>query len=395
MDNRIYHIKISPEVIQNKIFTVFYDNGPFIPPEIIDECCDVTTTTTTGRLTAFTTVYSSMTQILSGGTNGTSILTGMTIPIFLTENTVDMGFYSVFDGFAEQKDVFTNFLFSATTGSPFTYYFYNTSQKDFYQFLSFADYVVDWGDNTPQQVATNLTPNFYSHTYSTPGEYTISFSGLNPWGSTVVKKTVYVPFTGVTIPNPNGTAYFTPQGGSWSGTALSLDYIFQGDANCDIGLNIGTAYTATPFLITGYTNSNVKDLRVYGKKLSLINGEYIAGVQVTGNSDTIGTYWGPSADGSYTAYTINNIDYYDFSGGTTIFVVQTSGLTTDWLICSAITKEEMYINMSEEPQVQSNLIVDRGKNSGLESLQRLGEIDNVGDIEKYGYSFFTIINVGE
>jgi len=137
MDNRIYHIRISPEAIQGDIFTVPYDAGPFIPEPIIDPCCDITTTTTTSRITGYANVYSSMTQILSGGTNGTSLLTGLTVPIFLTQHTVDMGYYSEFDGLITQKDVLSNFLFSASTSLPFTYYFYNTSDLEFKKFLSF------------------------------------------------------------------------------------------------------------------------------------------------------------------------------------------------------------------------------------------------------------------
>ncbi len=36
-------------------------------------------------------VYSSMTQVLSGGTNGNSILTGLSVCIMLTESTIDLG----------------------------------------------------------------------------------------------------------------------------------------------------------------------------------------------------------------------------------------------------------------------------------------------------------------
>jgi hypothetical protein len=38
------------------------------------------------------------------------------------------------------------------------------------------------------------------------------------------------------------------------------------------------------------------------------------------------------------------------------------------------------------------VFIERGKNSGLERLIRLGEVDNIGDLEKYGYGFFNIIN---
>lgn len=392
MDNRIYHIRISPEVIQGDIFTVPYDAGPFIPDPVIDPCCDITTTTTTSRITGYANVYSSMTQILSGGTNGTSLLTGLTVPIFLTQHTVDMGYYSEFDGLITQKDVLSNFLFSASTSLPFTYYFYNTSDLEFKKFLKFSNYQVDWGDGTSPELVNDLSPNVYTHTYSSPGQYTISMSGINPWGITLIKKEIEVPFTAATISNPNGTAYFIPQGGNWSATPISLDYLFTGDSICDIELQASSAYTTVPFLITGYTKSTISDLRVYGKKTQLYAGKYKLNQQVTGDSGSVGTVYGPSPNNDFTAYTVNDIDYFDYNDGTTIFVTQSSGLTTDWLVCTALTKEEVYINVVEQAQIQSQVFVDRGKNSGLEVLERLGEVDNIGDIQKYGYGFFKVIN---
>jgi hypothetical protein len=223
-------------------------------------------------------------------------------------------------------------------------------------------------------------------------------SGTNPWGSVLIKKNVNVPFTNVTITNPYGTAYFTPQGGNWSGTSISLNYLFTGDSICDVDLQSSSAYTTVPFLVTGYTKSSVNDLQVYGKKSNLYTGKFIVGVQVTGASDCVGTFWGPDPNNTYTAYTINGIDYYDYANSVTgeleetIFVVQSSGLTSNWLTCSALTKEEVYINVIDQAEVQSNVFVNRGKNSGLEVLERLGEVDNIGDVEKYGYGFFKVIN---
>jgi hypothetical protein len=34
--------------------------------------------------------------------------------------------------------------------------------------------------------------------------------------------------------------------------------------------------------------------------------------------------------------------------------------------------------------------MERGKISGLEAIQRLGEVDNLGDISKYGYGYFKV-----
>jgi hypothetical protein len=395
MEDRYYSIRISPEVISGDLFTSPYNAGYSQFNLSGDPCCDTTTTTTTSQYTGFTHVYSSMTQIVSGGTNGTSLLTGLTLPIFLTENTVDVGYYSVFDGMVLQKDTMTNFLFSASTSTPNTYYFYNTSDTEFKKYLSFANYEIDWGDGSPSQTVNNTSPSYYNHTYASSGVYTITMSGMSPWGYNVVKKDVTVPFTNIVATNPNGTAYFYPSGGNWTGTPLMYDYIFSGDSNCDVDDQSSFNYTTVPFLVTGYTNSTVGDLVQYGSKYdpTRFAGKYKLGVQVTGTSGSIGTFWGPSVDNLYTAYTINDINYYDYNDGTTIFTVYSSGMTPDMMVCSAITKNEVLLNVINEAEIQSNVFIERGKNSVLERLERLGEVDNVGDLEKYGYKFFNVIKI--
>ena len=87
------HIRISPEVINKDLFLVRYNVDGATNIVEPDPCCDITTTTTTSNFTGLTYVYSSMTQLLSGGTNGTSLLTGITIPILLTETATDIGYY--------------------------------------------------------------------------------------------------------------------------------------------------------------------------------------------------------------------------------------------------------------------------------------------------------------
>jgi hypothetical protein len=132
--------------------------------------------------------------------------------------------------------------------------------------------------------------------------------------------------------------------------------------------------------------SSLSDLKQYGTT------QYIPNQWVTGNTGTIGKYSGVSSNGLYTAYTINDIDYYDYSNGTTIFVVKSSGLTSDMLVCEKIVKNDLLMNIIDEAEVQSNIFIERGKNSALERVERLGEVDNVGDLVKYGYKFFNVNN---
>lgn len=386
MDDRIYSIKISPEVINGDVFKVNLFES-YSDTEQVAVCCDIETHEIIRYVTGSTYVYSSMTQILSGNTDGTSLLTGLTIPVLLTENIVDIGYYSVFDGMVLQKDVMTNFLFSANTSFPYMYYFYNTSDTEFKKYLSFSSYQIDWGDNTSFQVVTSTSPNYYSHVYSQSGEYTITMSGVTPWGINIIQKTITVPFVNVTITNPNGTAYFIPVGGNWSATPISYDFIFSGDESCN-DYEEELSLIDVPFIVSGYTKSSINELEVYGNKLALFSGKYKIGVPVSGETGSVGTFWGPSQDGLYTAYTINGTNYYDYADGKTLFIIESSGITSDMVICSALTKNEVLMNVIDEAEVQTNIFVERGKLSALERIIRLNEVDNLGDLEKYGYKFY-------
>jgi len=384
MTERDYHIKISPEFISGDIFKVTYNAGSITGTGIVNKCCITSAETFKIDLTGTSYVYSSMTEVLSGGTNGSSLLTGLTIPILLTENTVDVGYYSVFDGMVLQQDTMLNFIF---TGVSNICSFYNTSDTEFKKYLEFSNYFVDWGDG--QFETLNPTLSVFTHPYPMSGEYTITLTGVSPWGTNKIRKTVHVPFTGVTITNPKGAAHFTPAGGNWSATSFSYDYIFSGDSTCGATLddiNLFNPINTIPFLITGYTMSSLSDLKQYGAT------QYIPNVWVTGNTGVVGKYLGVSSNGLYTAYTINDIDYYDYSDKTTIFVVKSSGLTSDMLVCEPIVKNELLLGIIDEAEVQSNIFIERGKNSALERVMRLGEVDNVGDLVKYGYKFFNVIN---
>ena len=387
MDERIYNIRISPEVINGDIFLINYTGDSYNDEFQVEICCDIFTSAVTKNYTGQTYVYSSMTEVLSGGTNGTSLLTGLTIPIFISETCIDIGYYSTFDGAVIQKDVMNNFLFSSTTLNPYEYFFYNTSDSQSLGYLQFSDYKVDWGDGISQTI-TNFSPNYYTHTYVASGDYTISMSGMSPWGYNVIKKDITVPYSAATITNPNGTAYFVPAGGNWSATPIMYDYIFSGDSNCDLEVY---DVSSSPITVTGYTTSNVNGLEVYGKKADLYGGKFKLGVQVTGSSGNIGTYWGPDATNTYTAYTINNIDYYDYNDDITIFIVESSGITSDMIVCSGLTKNEVLLNVIDEAEVQSDVFIDRGKVSAYERVQRLNEIDNIGELMTYGYKFYNIV----
>jgi hypothetical protein len=353
----LYNIIISPETIKGDLSVVTY-SGVSVG------------------------VYSAMTQVVSSGTDGSSTLTGLTIPILIRQTAVDVGYYSPFDGAVLQKDVVANFIFSSTTSNPYVYNVYNTS-SEFQKFLDLSAYKVDWGDNSPKQTITSYTPDSLSHTYATAeAQYTIVLEQTNPWGVTKVAKTITTPYENVVINNPNGEAFFIPAGGNWLNTPISYNYIFSGDAVNEISAQTSNNYVTVPFTISGLTKSRITELALYGTP------KYQVGVPVIKN----GQIWGAISDMNliFTAYTVQEVNYYDYNDGTTIFFEQSSGFTENNLSQRPITKEEVLLRVIDQPQIQTNVFVERGKNSAYERIQRLGEVDNLGDMINYGYRFFNV-----
>lgn len=352
-----YKIVISPETISGDLFQVNYR----------------------GQLVG---VYSGMTQVLSSGPNGNSTLTGLTVPILLTQTAVDAGYYTPFDGAVLQKDVVANFIFSSTTSNPYVYNVYNTSNQ-FQKFLDLSVYTVDWGDGSPIQIITNYAPNSISHLYPTStSEYKITLRQNNPWGTTIVEKIVHTPYTNVIPPNPNGTAYFIPLGGSWANTPISYNYIFSGDAENNVANQTSNNFTTVPYRVSGVTKSRLVELQLYGPQQYQLFTPVITNNQIWGNLFVTAS--------TYTGYTIQGVDYYDYIDGTTEFFASSSGLTPQNLTAVPITKDETLIKAVDQPQIQTDVFVERGKNSAYERVQRLGEVDNLGDMINYGYGFFNV-----
>jgi len=393
MEEQKYYIKISPEVIKSDIRTFVYTASTGYTFSIDEECCDFTSYTQTFTATTGTTrAIIPMSLVVTSGSGGTSLMTGLTIPILFTQNTVDLGYYSVFDGAITQKDVITNFLFSAVTGAnSSTYYVYNTSDITYQKFLKNSTFKIDWGDGSQIQTITNFAPNSTPHVYPTaPATYTITMSGITMFGLTIIEKKINIPFTEVEITNPKGTAYFIPQGGEWSDVPISYDYIFSGDSNTDLQDHISSNYTTIPIIVTGFTKSSLNDLAQYKGNTKIKGMSFKQNQQVTGTSNTVGVYNGPTDDGLGVSYTINGIDYYDYNDGTTIYVAKSSGLTSNWLVSSGLTKDETLINVVDQPLIFSNVYIERGKNSVFERVRRLGEVSTIGGLTIYGYKFFNV-----
>ena len=351
-----YYIKISPESIKGDVITEYFSGNTFG-------------------------VYTGMTQILSGGTDGSSLLTGLTIPLVFRQTYENYGFYTPFDGFMLQQEVVTNFVTSGDPSNQDIIRLFNTSDQ-YKGFLTLADYSVNWGDGNIEPLTSN-SPQYISHTYpNLTTDYTITLTQNNPWGQTKIEKRVYVPTTGVTINNPSGNITFTPQGGSWSGIPIDYNYIFTGDSSNTVQSQTSNNFTTVPFILSGYCSSRLSELKLYGTTQYDVTTTVIKGGVPFGIVNEITS--------GYTSYTINNVNYYDYPDGTTLCITNSSGLTSNDLVELAITKQEVLINVVDSPEIQSEIFIERGKLSGFESLQRLGEIDNLGDMESYGYGYYKI-----
>jgi hypothetical protein len=48
------------------------------------------------------------------------------------------------------------------------------------------------------------------------------------------------------------------------------------------------------------------------------------------------------------------------------------------------------MNISERPEIRSNIFIERGKITVFERPQRLGQTPNMGELELHGYGFYKI-----
>ena len=355
----IFKIKISPEFLQT---------------DIIQE--------TEGEYTFG--IYTGLTSILHGGISGTSLLTGLTFPILLKQKYQDIGYYDGFDGNITQQVISANFSFTSSTENPYTISLFNNSSEGTV-YLSDSTYTINWGDGS-SQVINSFYPDNINHTYPNPTpnptSYTITLTQENIWGTVTVDKTITVPYSLVDNSNPLGTVTFANTSGSWSASPQTYNFIYTADSYNQIAYQIGSYYGTVPYYITGLTISRLTDLSKYGPN----QYQVAQTVNLTGGGSGVVNY----LTSQLTGYTINNVDYIDYPDGTSIFVVASSGLTADMLVQSAITKNEVLLNVIDQPQLFSSVFIERGKNSALENFRRIGEVSTIYDLVNYGYNFFNI-----
>jgi hypothetical protein len=319
----------------------------------------------------------------------TSQLIDLSIPILLKQDYEDIGYYSPFDGYISQLFEDVNFTFTASTETPFDVLIYNTS-KSGTTYLQNATYIIDWGDSTPIENVEVYIPESVPHSYVDVGintGYTISLTGYTTIGSYVIRKNIKIPFVDIPNTNPYGTISFVSNNNSWSATPSSQNFIGIMDSENTIEAQSSWNFVDVPYIVSGFTQSRLEELKVYG-----IN-PYVNDLVINLPDGTTGIVNSQSPE--YTAYTINDQSYIDFSAGTSVFLAQSYGLWEVNLTATTITKLEYLMNVIEQPIIQSNVFIERGKISGMENFRRIGEVNNTGSLRTYGYKFFDVRNYND
>ncbi len=90
----------------------------------------------------------------------------------------------------------------------------------------------------------------------------------------------------------------------------------------------------------------------------------------------------------------NGLFFQDSSGGTNTlsnFSYVSQGFNMTNISLSAITKEEYLLGIISEPEVISDIFINRGITSVFESHLKLAEITNVDELQNYGNGYFNLI----
>jgi hypothetical protein len=286
------------------------------------------------------------------------------IPLFLDSSVDEMGVMVSFDGDMEQIEQLCNFTYKQS-GSTIT--IYNSVNPDKLRKITEQTFTINWGDGTTSGLTVNsgiVGSNLPSvvKTYTGSTQYTITISSSTPWSTEVLKKTITVP-QNITVTNPLGTL-----------TGITIPYTTLTGRTInylnDLEYTNNTGYTTFTYMAIG--GSRIGELRQYGTTVftGLTSGSFSGSL--------------------FTGYTIDNLSYRDFEDGYTMITGNTTGYTKEEVFNKVITRNEHFLGFIDDPQVYSDIFVERGKQGVMENNLRLGEIDNMDELEIYGNGYFKV-----
>ena len=195
---------------------------------------------------------------------------------------------------------------------------------------------------------------------------------------------------------------------------------YDADATCDDGTCYGGCCgteeddTGLNYVITGFTDSKIGQILWPGFSNASSVMEATTNPVMT-NKYGVNPYyplikrvpslgmndgWTVINENLYTAYTINNIHYWDYSttptpspiGNDVItrFAVQMTNCCPGCLYPDI--KEEWTLGHVFPPQIENNVFIDRGQISIFEEYYRITEVKKIEDFDNYQGGFFNIIN---
>jgi hypothetical protein len=139
---------------------------------------------------------------------------------------------------------------------------------------------------------------------------------------------------------------------------------------------------STSILFIGLGKSRIDELKIYGKSM------FYSGVTITTEyTEDLGIV-------NVTGYTIDGLYYKDYPDGFTYISGTTNGTTisffNDEIYNGMITRNEYFLGFIDEPIIYSDVFIERGKMGVMEKNRRLGEVENIGELEIYGNGYFNV-----
>ena len=301
------------------------------------------------------------------GKNKSAAYPSHKLPIFLEAKADELGIMVGFDGEIDQVEQLCNFTYKAS-GNTVTVY--NTTNTNTLKRVVDATFQINWGDSTTSSISIlgNATK-----TYSTSGNKEISITMNSPWKVQTLSRTIKLPLV-IGDPTSLGSLTFTfpytDYGVAASGSTKTL--------------------SSTSLTFVAASKSRIIEKKLYGQNS-------YTGVTTTSL---------PGTTLSCSKYTIDGLDYYDCSDGVTYVTGKvpnhvingTSGFTngnttdlaTEYVVNKMLTRNEHFLGFVSDPSVYSDIFVERGKMGVSEFNLRLGEIDNIGELDIYGNGFFVV-----
>ena len=305
-----------------------------------------------------------------------SVQLNYNLPLFLDANVDEMGVMVSFadentSGSLEQTDQIVNFLYKQTGN---TIQVYSSVVPSKLRTITEQVYTINWGDGISGSFPINsgsigTTMPSVTHTYTGSTNYELSITLDSPWTKQKVTKIINTanPFTGYTGLNTLGTYTYTDVTlGDYLVSGRTQNYLNNLDYT-----NI-TGNTTFSFALLG--GSRIGELKNYGETV-------VVGVN-TGSLDENGY--------QISGYTIDGLRYMDYIDGYTIITGSTTGFTKEEVFNTIITRNEHFLGFIDDPVVYSDIFVERGKSGVSEFNLRLGEIDNMDELEIYGNGYFTV-----